>query len=222
MKRFALFVAVFCLLCSAAEAQQYEVFGGLSLPYISYPDAPRQVKGRSEIVPSFHLGVRTYINFSKNWEHPVLYGIAGLAFSGKGYKLNNQPDWAYLYTDYSQKGYGYGLDVPLHLGFRIKLIEGLAMWIETGPTVSFGLFGKWTRELGYNGKVGTKESGDYYERNSECGFAHLEASLSGSLGVEINGKYFIRGGYDHGLVNQNGYPYQSRSRNILVSFGYSF
>ena len=225
MKRLLLIVSAL-LISLSATAQQYEVFGGLSLPTIAYPSNSNQDKGQADRVGSFHFGARTYINLSKGVHKTIGYGIIGVMLSGKGYNLKDYRNKYDLTVFVDTKGWGYSADFPVHFGLYIPVSKDIAIMPETGVTPSFGLFGKWKSAARYNNhEASEKYDGNYYDRSSLNGFRRIDASLNASVGVEIQGKYTIRAGYDYGIINQTsgrGYPVKAKSRNLTLSLGYKF
>ena len=225
MKRLLLIVSAL-LVSLSATAQQYEVFGGLSLPTIAYPANSNQDKGHADMVTNFHFGARTYINLSKGVHKTIGYGIIGVMFSGKGYNLKDYRNKYDLTVFVDTKGWGYSADFPVHFGLYIPVSKDIAIMPETGVTPSFGLFGKWKTSARYNNHEASEVfDGDYYDRSSFSGFRRIDASLNASVGVEIQGKYTVRAGYDYGIINQTsgrGYPVKAKSRNLTLSFGYKF
>ncbi|MBO7562626.1 MAG: outer membrane beta-barrel protein [Bacteroidales bacterium] len=224
MKR--LYLSVFALLfgLSLLQAQQYEVFGGLSLPSIAFPETKSQHSGKSDVAATFHTGVRAYFNLNIRSRSPIIYGIVGLEFNGKGYSLDKYKSKYYDFSGIKLEGRGYSLDVPVHFGVYVPVTPDVAVLIEGGPTPSFGLFGKWKRTWYYSGNEGQKSDGQYYDRATECGFKRIDAAMNASLGVEIQNKYTIRAGMDFGLINltRGCYPENAKSRNLRLSVGYRF
>ena len=223
--RQLLLIASALLISLSATAQQYEVFGGLSLPTIVYPSNKYQEKGQADRIASFHFGVRTFINLSKQVHKTIGYGIIGVMISGKGYDLKNYRGKLDLTTFFDIKGRAYSADFPVHFGLYIPVGKDVAMMLETGATPSFGLFGKWKVASHYNDhEPSEKFDGDYYDRSTFSGFRRIDAPLNASVGVEIQDKYTIRASYDYGIINltHGGYPNKAKSRNLTLSFGYKF
>ena len=135
MKRLLLILSAL-LIGLSATAQQYEVFGGLSLPTIAYPSNSNQDKGHADMIGSFHFGARTYINLSGGVHKTIGYGIIGVMFSGKGYNLKDYRNKYDLTVFVDTKGRGYSADFPVHFGLYIPMGKDVAMMLETGVTPS--------------------------------------------------------------------------------------
>ena len=210
-------VSLFLLLTSFfAHAQdfKYEVYGGVSLPYITYPSSFRyeQKRGTSEMLFSGHLGLRAIIPIDVSLNDNMFYATAGLAFSGKGYKA------AKMYKYYTHSGIearAWSIDVPVRFGYKFKIHDGFALKAEVGLFGSLGLFGKWKDNL--------DNTGQYYDTDNKDTFGgnRIDAGLSGYLGAEFN-RITAGIGYNHGLPSMGGLPYHAKSRNILISVGYLF
>ena len=229
MKKILLVIAAL-LTFSFAGAQNFEIVGGPSLSYIKYPTLNsafnRQIGGKSKIMPKFHFGVNAIIPLAEDIrEETSFYSSVGLIFAGKGYEINKPyEDDLPLYTTFYQKGYGYSLDCPVHIGYNFQVADNFAIFVEAGATGSLGLFGKWKIQYTYKEQFTESGRGNYYDYTSanKCGFKRMDVALGGKIGVLINNRISLGVNADFGILTLADYPRQARSRNYWLSVGYRF
>ena len=204
----------------AQNVKQFEVYGGYSMPHISWPEDNYtwQLKGNSKSVSSFHVGVRYIQSINKRYFDNFAYISFGFAVSGKGYNIDKPFLSHWTGYEYSLKGHGFGVEVPVHFGGKFKLSEDLSLFAEAGFTGAVGLFGKWKEKL----KGEERLHGDYYKESERAGFKRLNGSLGGRIGVEIMKTFTFSAGYDHGITKLGEYPYNCKDRVLMLSFGYMF
>lgn len=215
MKKLALISILFVLSSALSYSQdfKYEVFGGVSLPYITYPSSfsYEQTKGTSDMILTGHLGIRAFFPVKVYLNENMLYASAGLAFSGKGYKCSS------VYRYYKGiEARAWSIDIPFRLGYKFKINENFALKPELGLFGSCGLFGKWKDSQ-------KKNSGQYYDADNKDTFGcnRIDVGLSGYIGAEFN-RITAGIGYNYGLPSMGALPYHAKSRNILISVGYLF
>lgn len=213
-----------------AGAQQFEILGGPSLTYIKYPTInsafSNQIGGKSKIKPKFHIGINAIIPLAEDIrEETSFYSSVGLFFAGKGYEINKPYEGALpLYTTFYQKGYGYSLDCPIHIGYNFQIADNFAIFVEAGATGSLGLFGKWKIQYTYKEQFTESAKGNYYDYTSanKCGFKRIDVALGGKVGVVLSNRITMGVNADFGILTLADYPKQARSRNYWLSVGYRF
>ena len=216
MKKLALISILFVLSSALSYSQdfKYEVFGGVSLPYITYPSSfsYEQTKGTSEMILTGHLGIRAFFPIDVNLKDDMFYAAMGLAFSGKGYKCSS------VYRYYKGiEARAWSIDFPFRLGYKFKINNDFALKAELGLFGACGLFGKW------KDSQDKRNSGQYYDTDNRDTFGcnRVDVGLSGYIGAEFN-RITAGIGYNHGLPSMGALPYHAKSRNILISVGYLF
>lgn len=98
------------------------------------------------------------------------------------------------------------LDIPIHAGYKYELDSRAAMFIEAGPYVGIGLFGK---------SEGHKVFSD------EVGYRRLDIGMGVRGGIEILYRYSISLGGDFGFRGVTN-DFSAKPRNITVSLGCKF
>ena len=218
MKKIAILSLILLLSSYWAHSQdfKYEVYGGVSLPSLSYPEKGEQAKENSAKILSGHLGFRTIAPIIISLNDNMLYAGVGLAFSGKGFKTKE------LYKGFPNivvEGRAWSIDAPARLGYRFCINDKVAIRAELGYFVSLGLFGSWTERRG----TPTKTTGDYYSMDNReiYGGHRIDNVISSYLGAVYN-RFTAGVCYDHGIPNRAGRPENAKSRNIQISVGYLF
>jgi hypothetical protein len=178
--------------------------------------------------PPITLGVKGGINLSnlydmKNTENSLryrfaitadivlyenLYLLTGIEFHSKGTKCKPASD---KNTTYNPKY----LQLPLHLGYKIKLADNMKFVIDAGPYIAYGV----------GGKVKGKTEANVFDKN---GFKRFDYGIGGGLGIEFS-KLSLNIGYDFGLANINNAErikdtksIKIRNRNAFATLGYKF
>jgi len=107
--------------------------------------------------------------------------------------------------DYNMNFSEHSLYLPLHLEYRANISENFQFFVETGPSIDYGLSAKLTAtEIGENTPFYT-ETNIY--RNSEIGFPNerLNVSLDFGAGIRFNGLQ-LNVGTSRGLMNISSNP----------------
>lgn len=160
----------------------------------------------------FNVGVRGEYNFTNNF-----YGNIGLLFSQKGTRTDSEGSL----LGFSAKGTvtqnpGY-LEIPVQLGYRFNMGNGVSIFGETGPYFAFGVCGK--------NKIDAETSltsnsydydffGDNAAKTFDCGWG-LRA------GVEVS-SFQISLGYEHGITKLYDGDNSCRNSNFMVGLAYMF
>lgn len=177
----------------SAGQVRFGVTGGMNVTGIS------DIEG-SESKIGFNLGLRGEYNFSKN-----VYVNAGLLWSMKGVK----------YGDGNVKDNPSYLEIPIAVGGRYFISDGLSIFAETGPYFAVGVCGKSKAET----KVGNIESTVKVDYFGDDGAKRFDAGWGLRAGVEVN-KFQVHLGYEHGFVNI--YDDNCKNWNFNVGVSYMF
>ncbi len=194
-------VAFSALTASAQEGLRFGVTAGMNVSNIT--DLKQDCK------LGFNAGVRGEYNFNKN-----LYMNAGLIWSMQGTykKVENEFGSVTYKTNPSY------LQIPIHVGGRICLGDGVSVFGETGPYFAVGVCGK--NKISSDTVLGEGEGdSDYFGDN---GAKRFDAGWGIRAGVEVS-NIQIHLGYDHGFVKvydtDNIKPY---NWNFSVGLSYMF
>lgn len=177
----------------SAGQVRFGVTGGMNVTGIT------DIEG-SESKIGFNLGLRGEYNFSKN-----VYVNAGLLWSMKGVK----------YGDGNVKDNPSYLEIPIAVGGRYFISDGLSIFAETGPYFAVGVCGKSKAET----KVGNIESTVKVDYFGDDGAKRFDAGWGLRAGVEVN-KFQVHLGYEHGFVNI--YDDNCKNWNFNVGVSYMF
>lgn len=142
--------------------------------------------------PGFHVGGRATFYLPDVVQG--FYVNSAALLSLKGYKtdsINFKP---------------FFLDIPIHAGYLYMLDDRASMFIEAGPYVGIGLFGKCEGENVFSDKVGYKR---------------LDFGIGVRGGVVLMQRYSVSLGADFGFLNVIDGA-STKPRNIALSFGYKF
>lgn len=200
------FVTLALLLATNASAQLLPVSlgikGGVNLSNMNIKHAKTKSK------TGYNAGLTLDINLPAN-----LAIMSGLELNTKGTKIKG--------TDASINA--MYLQLPVHLGYRVKLVPGVSAHFDFGPYFAQGLEGK----IKYS-----DEDGSYKENTfSDDGFKKFDWGLGVGVGVTFLGKIQVRAGYDHGLANIGRKvelggevlgDVKVKNRNAFLSVGYKF
>lgn len=188
MKKLLLSLALGALFCMTLSAQEHGEFrfgvtGGANLSNTTLDATHYPIIGyNAGFVVNYGIGDVTYLS-------------SGVKFSQKGVR----------WTD-SKCTPGY-IDIPLHYGYRMELMDGVSVFGEAGLYAGFGITGKMKYDSGY--------SHSYYETvfsDTQYSPNRFEAGLDAIVGVELFESLQIRLGYEEGLTKM------TQARNSAKSF----
>ena len=163
---------------------EFEAVVGLNFSTVNYESVGFRT--------GFHAGFRTI--FQIPTVSPGFYVNTAALLSLKGYK-----------TD-SLSFNPYFLDIPIHAGYKYEVDDRFAMFIEAGPYVGIGLFGK-------------SESVDIF--SDEVGYKRLDIGIGARGGVEFDKRYSASLGGDFGFLKVID-GFNAKPRNITFSLAYKF
>lgn len=161
----------------------------------------------SDFRTSFHIGMTSDITLGSNF-----YLAPSLLFIGKGHKSITfffpelSPDPIYF------KKESYYLEMPVHVGYNIKLGNSMSFLVSAGPYFSLGLFGKHKNTLGDSQTMYKKGTGD----------KRFDMGLGGKIHLRFSDHYQLGVGYDWGILKTTGNDSDSKNRNLSVSVSYLF
>lgn len=173
-----------------------------------------------------------------------LYISTGLEFTTKGAKFDMNDELSGVDVTFKDcKINASYLQVPIHLGYKVKIAPLTSINFHAGPYFAYGIGGKVKlgddMKVSYNGTTQTvniKEFIKEYESQtgdeidietendtfSDDGFKRFDFGIGIGAGVEIS-KIGIGIGYDFGLSNvSQDSDFKVRNRNGYVSVGLKF
>ncbi len=174
-------VAFSALTASAQEGFRFGVTAGMNVSNVTH-----LVNPETDCKLGFNAGVRAEYNFNKNF-----YMNAGLLWSMQGaYKK-----WDLMkdLTATFKINPSY-LQIPIHVGGRICLGDGVSIFGETGPYFAVGVCGK--SKTSYSSSIAGEggADADYFDKANR-----FDAGWGVRAGVEVS-NIQIHLGYDHGFV----------------------
>lgn len=132
-----------------------------------------------------------------------IYLLSGIEFHAKGTKKKLASDTKMRYS-------AKYLQLPLHLGYKIRLSGNMKFVIDAGPYIAYGIGGK------------VKDKASKKNTFGKDGFKCFDYGVGGNLGVEF-GKLSLNTGYDFGLANINKTKdTKVKNRNAFATLGYKF
>lgn len=135
---------------------------------------------------------------NKNWETPYYYNIEDNSAS----RWNANPHY---------------LNIPIHIGYMMPLSKKVSVFVNAGPYLGIGLFGKYNMTTGNtNTTVANNIFNDYLKR--------FDYGIGGKIGIEYAKHIQLSVGYDWGLKNlkTNMYPMDYKNRSFEISCTYIF
>lgn len=189
-------MAVFALTASAQSAGdvRFGVTAGMNVANITDTESDCRI--------GFNVGVKGEYNFSNN-----LYGTAGLLFTQKGCKADEAIYPGKSVTIKCTPGY---LQLPVNIGYRYNVGDGVSIFGETGPYFAVGVCGKYKagdEKIDFFGDDGVDA------KRFDCGW-------DVKVGVEASG-FQIGLGYEYGFTKV-WEDTSAHNSNFMVSVAYMF
>ena len=163
-----------------------------------------------KIHPGFRAGLAVEIGVASG-----VYIAPGITFRQEG---NKQELTTNQKTETVSNTLNY-ISVPVTLGIRIPLSEGLAVSAEFGPTFSYGVSSSVRTLAGIQG--GIKAA---YDAFKEKQYNRFDMSINASAAIEFS-KIYVRLGTDLGMVNsfkEATDKLSSKNTSFFLGLGYRF
>ncbi len=209
MKKRILFTIFVCcnILLIHAESNQYVGFQlGFSQP-ITRLNAPT-VGFETTLNPTIHNGFKAGFVYDATIVKGFGYTI------GINYTFGeNHTDWEkigdYDYPRKKTQSIYHQLEIPVDWKYKFQIAQNTWLILYTGPTLQYGLsFDRNTqKQIAPNGEIEVTKHNRYDD------FKHLNVTWGLGAGFQFD-RYFLRGGYDFGLIN----PY--KAKQFIVSDDY--
>jgi len=163
-----------------------------------------------KILPGFRAGLAAEIGIASG-----IYIAPGITFRQEG---NKQEVTTNQKTETVSNTLNY-ISVPVTLGIRIPLSEGLAVSAEFGPTFSYGVSSSVRTLAGIKG--GIKSA---YDAFKEKQYNRFDMGINASAALEFS-KVYVRLGTDLGMVNsfkEATDKLSSKNTSFFLGLGYRF
>lgn len=172
---FLVVACVFSVVNSHAQffaGMNYEILAGFNGSYVSDPF--------KENILGINLGVKASKTI-QNWGKSDLYGQAALLFSMKGGKDDNDID---ALVDDDKRIRSNYLELPVHLGYSYSFNDKVAVFVDAGPYVAYGIGGNHFNS-----------DNEYFSLN------RFDAGFGYGFGVKFKKRFAISANMNMGFVN---------------------
>lgn len=210
MKRIAILTCVIVLSMTSIYAENYL---GVQLGYarsITRLNAPSTM-AKETLHPTGYNGLKIGVIYDAT----IIKGFG--VTMGLNYTFGaNATDWVKKIhtqpTDYPQvrsRGQYHQLEIPVDWQYKFEIAQNTWLILYTGPTLQcgLGLKDKWYIRVNTNSQAILSEKNIYStEDMQDYALKRLNVTWGIGAGFQYE-RYFIRGGYDFGLIN----PYKTQS-----------
>ena len=204
MKKMLIAALMFSGIISASAQSEGDfrlgVTGGMNVAKVTDLEADCRI--------GFNLGAR------------VEYGITNQVYAGTGLLLSLKGFEEEYYDDedvkMEVKGNPLYLQIPIHVGYKYDLGNGVGLFGETGPYLAFGVGGKIKEEMKVEG-LSVEGKTDYFGDDAANVF---DMGWGLRLGVEVS-RFQIHLGYEYGFTKVVD-DTSSHNSNFNVGVSYFF
>ena len=209
MKRI-LTICVIAMTMTSLHAQEYL---GVQIGYANPITRLNVGDNKNTLFPTSYHGMKIgFVYDATLWK--------GLGVSmGLNYTFGtNVTDWTQkvstqqgLYPQVRSRGQYHQLEIPVDWQYKFEIAQNTWIILYTGPTLQCGLAlnDKWYIRLNKDSESISKEENLYSEQEmADYALKRLNVTWGIGAGFQYE-KYFLRGGYDFGIIN----PYKAQSFN---------
>lgn len=209
MKRI-LIICVIAMTMTSLHAQEYL---GVQIGYANPITRLNTRNDKNTLSPTSYHGMKIgFVYDATLWK--------GLGVSmGLNYTFGtNVTDWTQkvstqqgLYPQVRSRGQYHQLEIPVDWQYKFEIAQNTWIILYTGPTLQCGLAlnDKWYIRLNKDSESILKEENLYSEQEmADYALKRLNVTWGIGAGFQYE-KYFLRGGYDFGIIN----PYKAQSFN---------
>ena len=207
MKRI-LIICVIAMTMTSLHAQEYL---GVQIGYANPITRLNVADNKNTLSPTSYHGMKIgFVYDATLWK--------GLGVSmGLNYTFGAKvTDWTkkvstqdVLYPQVRSRGQYHQLEIPVDWQYKFEIAQNTWIILYTGPTLQCGLAlnDKWYIRLNKDSESISKEENLYSEQEM-AGYALKRLNVTWGIGAGFQyEKYFLRGGYDFGIIN----PYKAQS-----------
>ena len=209
MKRI-LIICVIAMTMTSLHAQEYL---GVQIGYANPITRLNVADNKNTLFPTSYHGMKIgFVYDATLWK--------GLGVSmGLNYTFGAKvTDWTQkvstqqgLYPHVRSRGQYHQLEIPVDWQYKFEIAQNTWIILYTGPTLQCGLAlnDKWYIRLNKDSESILKEENLYSEQDmADYALKRLNVTWGIGAGFQYE-KYFLRGGYDFGIIN----PYKAQSFN---------
>ena len=209
MKRI-LIICVIAMTMTSLYAQEYL---GVQIGYANPITRLNVGENKNTLFPTSYHGMKIgFVYDATLWK--------GLGVSmGLNYTFGtNVTDWTQkvstqqgLYPQVRSRGQYHQLEIPVDWQYKFEIAQNTWIILYTGPTLQCGLAlnDKWYIRINKDSESISKEDNLYSEQDmADYALKRLNVTWGIGAGFQYE-KYFLRGGYDFGIIN----PYKAQSFN---------
>lgn len=208
MKRIVILVMVIAATMTSVHAEE---FLGVQVGFAQSISRLNTPVTKDVLNPTNYNGMKVGLVYDATW-------IKGFGVTmGLNYTFGaNTTDWAQQYPNggnfpqiRSQRQY-HQLEIPVDWQYKFEIAQRTWLILYTGPTLQCGLSFQnkdYTRN-DYNSKGDNPKVKNYYSEADMKDYALKRINVTWGIGAGFQyERYFLRGGYDFGLIN----PYKAQS-----------
>ena len=212
MKRL-LVICVIVMSMTSLYAQEYF---GVQIGYANPITRLNIADNKNTLFPTSYHGMKIgFVYDATIWK--------GLGVSmGLNYTFGtNVTDWAKkvstqqgLYPQVRSRGQYHQLEIPVDWQYKFEIAQNTWIMLYTGPTLQCGLVLNSKNYFTNDGKTNNLDpnnpTDNHFSEQEMADYALKRLNVTWGLGVGFQyEKYFLRGGYDFGIIN----PYKAQSFN---------
>ncbi|WP_108821487.1 porin family protein [Dysgonomonas sp. Marseille-P4361] len=213
------FLAVALLIGVVANAQEKPLTFGVKAGVNLSNYSGKGIEG-SDAKIGFNVGVT--VDYALNQD---VFLLSGLEFTTKGAKLRFVEAYGSVAVDATLTMNPKYLQLPLHIGYKLYVSEGMKLNLHLGPYIAYDIGGK--------GKAKIEEISSCFDSDatgieegylsfSEKRMKKFDFGLGLGVGAEF-GKIGVGLGYDLGLINiSKDNNAKIRNMNAYLTVGYKF
>ena len=204
MKRIAILISVIALSMTSIYAENYL---GFQLGYarsITRLNAP-SLTAKETLHPTAYNGLKIGVVYDATL-------VKGFGVTmGLNYTFGaNSTDWKQqhttsLYPEVRSRGQYQQLEIPVDWQYKFEIAQNTWLMLYTGPTLQCGLElkDKWYLRFNKESQAILKEENIYsVDDMNDYALKRLNVTWGIGAGFQYQ-QYFLRGGYDFGLINPN-------------------
>lgn len=212
MRKIAILFTLFALSVSTYAQVSVVLKAGVNLS--SYSGLADSEKDLQEYRPGYMFSAGVEIPLIKQ-----LYIEPSLAIIQKGAQFSGKADGENL----CMKVNPTYLEIPVMLGYKIALLEGVKFTVHAGAYASYGFGGKWSYETAegnhesdaFGNTLSIEKSEAFSKKRWDCG-------VDAGAGIEVD-RFLFRATYALGLTQVKRDAYGSiKNRGLAFAIGYRF
>lgn len=213
MKRFVIIATIF----TAAISVNAQDFWGFQIGF-AQPISRLNAPTNNELTASTYNGMKVGFVYDATWFKGFGASIS-LNYTFGGYttdwkkKVSGQPG---NFPQIRAKGQLHQIELPIDWQYKFEIAQSTWIILYTGPTIQYGLALKDKWYLNNGKEITIYDENNIYsvEDMKDYALKHFNVTWGVGTGFQYE-RYFLRGGYDFGLIN----PYKAYQFNETVGEG---